>query len=731
MSDISSWALKAQIDLSKLKPYLVEKFGDFSLNYYITHDSLWMKIIYPGGSGVAHRLCFTGGDLLAIEDHKYEGKYLTFELFSASAKFEVRIDYINETIIHCTTEIVPSISLLIPFQPKDILPLTKKGLILNQGDVHICQKGTRSCLLYFSMNKNKAGNLFYFQNLSSINKYFEDTKTSASGLMTDEWPEIGFSLPCVKTDPLKKGESYLLSDAYLIPSKNVLSKQQFISKDFMQNLADVYVNIPKPEHPYHHWPTYAAKSAADLISHKGCWTYNGGLSYLNAYVGDNKTPAEIMVQLAVLVPLVEYKNWSGKDFDMITELEHGLKCFYAKDLKSIVRWLPEVAKNLDGSEEQKMERTMDSWYLHHPLMNLARMAKYGSEIAKKLLMDSIDYAIKVARHFKYKWPVFYRMDTLYVLKAETQPGEGGEKDVAGAYAHLMLEVWDITGDNKYLNEAKKAAATLLQYDHNVFYQANNTAFAAGALLRLYKITKNELYLDLSYNFIAGLFKNVRVGELTYGNAKYYPNFMAIFPLNDAPYNAAYEEQEVFAGLTNYLKEARSIKIPSSVRMLLAELVKYTITRLPYYYPPLLPEDIIADKSKTGEVDKNLWVPLEDLQDGWKSSGEVGQEVYGAGIGFGVVSRHYFQIGNAGHMIYIEYPNHVTKMTKDSITVKLLGDEALNCLIYIKPPDNPSESIKINLPNSNSGKLKPKSESKTSVRYEVPGNATLVINVVKL
>ena len=81
---------------------------------------------------------------------------------------------------------------------------------------------------------------------------------------------------------------------------------------------------------------------------------------------------------------------------------------------------------------------MDSWYLHHPLLNLSRLALDGDKLAKKLLLDSIDYVIKVAHHFNYEWPVFYKMATLEVLKAETAEGQGGEKDVPGAYAHLLV-----------------------------------------------------------------------------------------------------------------------------------------------------------------------------------------------------------------------------------------------------------------------------------------------------
>src|SRR5690606_8032590 len=117
--------------------------------------------------------------------------------------------------------------------------------------------------------------------------------------------------------------------------------------------------------------------------------------YLNAYVSDYKTPPEIMVQLAVLLPMMEYAEWSGRNSALITTLKSGLSAFYDSDLGTVQRWLPAAAHQLDGSEEHKKPMVMDSWYLHHPLLNLSRMAMRGDEEAKKLFLKSLDYAIKV------------------------------------------------------------------------------------------------------------------------------------------------------------------------------------------------------------------------------------------------------------------------------------------------------------------------------------------------
>jgi hypothetical protein len=336
---------------------------------------------------------------------------------------------------------------------------------------------------------------------------------------------------------------------------------------------------------------------------------------------------------------------------------------------------------LDKSEEQKKEMVMDSWYLHHPLMNLARLALEGDKTAEKLVLDSIDYVIKVAHHFKYTWPVFYNMETLEVIKEETAPGAGGENDVPGSYAHLMLLVFKLTKEKRYLNEAEKAAKKLEDLGLDILYQANNTAFAAGALLELYKITHKKLYLDLSYACLTGLFKNIQLYDCKYGFGKNYTNFFSIFPLNDAPYTAAYEELEVYAALSEYMVQAKDVEILPALKTLLPEFIKYAVARIAYYYPAMLPKEMLSEEVKTGEIQADLWVPLEDLYNGWEKSGQVGQEVYGAGMPFGVVPRQYIKIED-DFLLFIDYPIIGQNKRGKSITIHLDGDIAMCCNLKI-------------------------------------------------
>ena len=74
---------------------------------------------------------------------------------------------------------------------------------------------------------------------------------------------------------------------------------------------------------------------------------------------------------------------------------------------------------------------MDSWYLLNILLNVGRVAAMGYEDAAKVFLASVDYAVKGAHRFGYRWPVFYDTRTFKVLKAEIAPGKGGERDIPG------------------------------------------------------------------------------------------------------------------------------------------------------------------------------------------------------------------------------------------------------------------------------------------------------------
>lgn len=683
----SPWTTNLNFSKKKTKQFLgCIRTRVFTLEVYLHLNSAWLEASWAKGSRVCFRVAFFPQGPIDVAQVIQEDLSLLIQLRSKIGLQTARIlvPRESEPILRYTTVLRCHESTYIPYWPRDVMPLAKTRRPLKaKGKVYASQVGARSGLLHFGLPKPMSGSVFYFQNLSALSAYCESTKTSVADSVGGKWPEMGFALPPAKESPLASGKDFTICDA-LVSLHESPDGENEVAQQFLDSLANTYLQLALPATDYPDWPEIAKKSLRDLENCSGCWSHTGGHDYLNAYLCDYESVPESMVQLAVLLPLLEYEKWLGQRIPLIEEIERVLPHFYDAKIGCVARWLPAKEKTLTGEEEQKKPRVMDSWYQLHTLLNLSRMALKGNKTAKKLFLDSVDYAIKVARRFKYRWPVFYNVDTLEVVKAETKPGEGGEKDVSGSYAHVMLQALELTGDGRSLSEAKKAARAIEGAGMNLLYQANNTAFASGALLRLWKITRNPRYLHSSYVCLANLFKNVRLWEENYGFGKNHPTFFALFPLDDAPYTAVYEEQEVFSALSNYIVLAEGEDILPSIRLLIAEFIRYAGHRSIFYYPPLLPEEMLADETKTGELNKRLWIPIEDMHQGWQKSGVVGQEVYGAGQAFGFVCRHVLQVQDEGFQVFVDYPITKKHTQPGLISFKVGGDPRLKCSVRLIP-----------------------------------------------
>ena len=731
MSGLSPWAISASAELADAGVLLHEHTaGNFEFNIYSTTDSVWVVTDMPNGGRAAFRAAYTPGGELEVEESTSNERGVDLVLSSAIGKQKLNITIEQEEdypVLRYTTVLIPAKDLLLPYWPKDMLFTGRNENPENTaGQIHAGQFGTRTGFLYLSQTRPESATILYLQNLTALSEYCDQTETSAGDTVGGTWPELGFSLPPAEK-PLKAGKAVTLSDAFIAFSEGVPADEATLMPLYLDMLARIYLLMPKPETNYQAWPEVLDKGLKDLIESPGCWSQVAGHRYFNAYVSDHETPPEIMVQLAVLLPLLDYVEWSDNELKVMKVIKEGLPSFYDEKLGTIMRWLPAAEDKLEGEEEQKVPLVMDSWYLHHPLLNLSRLALKGDKVARQLFLDSLEFAIKVARHFKYKWPVFYKMDTLEVIKAETAEGKGGEKDVAGIYAHVLLQAWELTKDKKYLTEAEKAAKTLEGYGFEIFYQANNTAFSAGALLRLYKITGNELYLNLSYTCLASIFRNVQLWDCNYGYGKNFPKFFSLYPLNDAPYTAVYEEQEVFCALHDYLMHAEGVDILPSVNLLISEYIRYLVDRAVYYYPTMLPAEMLEEKPKIGEVDPKLWIALEDLQDGWLKSGTVGQEVYGAGNAFGILPRHYLRIPDKEFMVYVDYPTSGYNAVKGKgINFKVLGDGRLECrLMLVKTGRKKLPELTVSI-KGREEPLKGKPVEGGNIEYIIRGNSDIRI-----
>jgi len=734
MNALSPWARAVKNhfhgqDLPALATYEV---AGYAINIHSLYNSLWITIKCPKGTQVVLRPAYAPNDHLTLGKMIRQDKGLTINLTTGIGKYQVKLEFpdMEKPLLRYTTTLKTTEPLLVPFWPRDMVITGPEGRTVDpEGTILVSQVGTRSGLQYITLDQPKSGALLYFQNLTALNDYAEATETTLGNSVGGTWPELGFALPStLKDKPIPAHQEIVLSDALIAFSPEHPKDEAAQAKQFLNLLADIYLHLPKPATTYYTWPDMVDQGLHDLEFSHGCWSHGAEQDYLNAYVADYETPPELMVQLVVLLPLADYYEWKGNDLPAMQKILNGLDAFYSEELKTVVRFLPALADKLSGDEEQLKPNVMDSWYLHHPLLNLGRMAIRGDQQCERLFKGSLDFTIRVAHHFNYEWPVMYNMATLEVVKAETIPGKGGEKDVAGLYALVMLHAWQLTKENKYLLEAKRAAKTLHGKGFDLFYQANNTAFGANAMLWLYKETKEQQYLDLAYLCLANVFKNFQLWDCNYGYAKSYPTFFAMFPLNDAPYTAAYEEQEVFAALHNFLLYDDGEDILPSVNLLIPEFLRYVLNRAPYYYPPNLPKEMLSEKVKTGQVDHKLWIAIEDIHDGWEQSGTIGQEVYGAGVAFGIIPRHFYQVPGEDFMVFADYPSAHYRHRKGSVTLKLKGDERLTCrLMIIKQKGKALPSFTL---TDEDGVITGGKRKDGHVEYQVKGGRSVTIKYIK-
>jgi hypothetical protein len=742
IAGVTPYLLMAREELASLTGRALAKFerDDFMFEVHFSGQSLWTIARWPDGGRLAARIAYVPIPGSSMGEVSQNETSMRLDVQSVLGTYHVQIDLPNskQPLLHWRTTLAPAEKLTIPYWPPDLYPLDGAPDPLGtRGMVHVAQKGPRGAILYATVTRPWSGSFLYVQNLTALNDYFEKTRTIPADRIAEQWPELGFQLPPFTENPLPAGQETVISDAYLLLAPEAPADKLKAARLFLDLYAEVYLALPKPTPMHRDWPRRVDMTIRDLTHSQQCGIKKNGHRYLLAYVGADDRPPESMVQLAVLVPLVEYAHWHGDGIPIIKQLKANISDFYNPDVEALIRWLPGDEKLLAGKEEHMGEEIMDSWYLYHSFLNLSRLAELGDVKARRLFLKSVDYGIKVARHFSYHWPVFYNLHTLDVVKAETKPGAGGEHDVGAQYVHLMMQSWNLTRERRFIEEAERAAQAMMNMGFGLGYQFNNTSFGAGGLIRLWKETGNEMYLKLSYVCLANIVSNFWLWEADYGHAKNYHTFLGLPPLQDAPYLAMYEELEVLAAFHEYLSLADG-DVPPSVRILLCEYCKFLIDRAWYHYPDQLPSDMIAEKPQSGHIDRELAIPLEDMYEGWQPAGQVGQEVYGAAAPFVFATRHCHRVDPAEFIIHCDYPVHEftvrgragqSRKNAGSARFRIAGDRRCRSHVRLVPDDyTPLPEVTLKIRHGRGTREVQGTLTDTGyLEFEVPGDASVAVS----
>jgi hypothetical protein len=552
------------------KGRLVGRFnvGDLGAEIRVSSDSVWILIRRAGGGGVALRAAFIPASFTCRLARRGAREVMRLSVDSAMGRHSIAIQAGGDGLEHIrvTVTLTPSVPTLIPFMPRDLYPLDAHDDPLGAvGHVEAAQRGLNSGLIYLRIDEPAFGSVLYFQNLTAMNGYYQATKTSPDGAVGGLWPELGYLLPSPAQsgtppkDALAPGVEVTISDAILVFRHRAPPHERESARQFLQMLGEAYKLLDLPRTDYRDWVARAEKTLVDLDQAPEATIRHYGHRYIHPYTAAEYPDS--MVQMSVLAAVFDWSRWQGAPHPLEAELRAGLGRFYDPELKALRRYLPNVGDDKDAD-------AVDSWYLYHPMLNLGRMALAGDKPSAKLFLDCIDFSIRAARHFHYKWPIQYKVTDFSVITA-TANDDRGQTDVGGLYAYVMLQAHELTADPRFLDEAKAAIEAAMGMRFNLNYQANLTAWGAAACMRLYRITNDVKFAEQSYVYLASFFHNCEIWESELNHASHYRNFLGATCLQDAPYMAIYECFDAFTAFETYLDQSGPDLDPAA-RMLVAE-----------------------------------------------------------------------------------------------------------------------------------------------------------------
>lgn len=699
------------------------RHGGFDLEVIRYKADLWLIFRRDKQGGIALRTPLLAEDTkCAIRKGETEC-LLAWQAENAAGTFHAELHGEKTGLEHFTYHVAftPRCDIHIPYFPRDLIPFGRDSdPLASEGRIEACQRRLNTGLCYIELTNPKIGKLLYVQNLTALDRYFRVTETKPENAVGGEWPVLGYLPPTQPMDPTKvlpAGKKIVLYDTRLVFRQKPEEDESESAWQFLDMLGAIYRNLDKPPAERWDWVDRSRRTLRDLEKSPKLRERHFGQVYFRPYTGAEYPDA--MVQLSLLSAIRDWGRWEGKKHPLEAVIRRGLKRFYDPKLKTLRRYLPDVGndKNADA---------VDSWYLYHPLLNLSNLALTGDKTAKDLFLASVDYGIKAAQHFQYKWPIQYDVANFSIITPVAPADQRGQTDVGGIYAWVMLQAFDLTLDARFLDEARNALDAARGMRFNLNYQANLTAWGAAAAIRLWRITNRKTYLALSYVYLASFFHNTQMWESNIGHAQHYSNFLAVTCLQDAPYMALYECFDSYAAFERFLDLGGPDLIPAA-RMLVTEYCRYALNRAWFYYPDALPENALATEIRNGEIDPKLSFPVEDLYPDGQPAGQVGQEIYGGGAAMVFATRAYHRIEDAPLTMFCDhFLRAVTRLDHTTLSLKLEGeDHHVAQFILLR---SGRRALPETIVRTLAGKvLEPYRRTKNEICYTVPACSGLVLS----
>jgi hypothetical protein len=666
-------ALRAELQGDKAKKIGSWSMAENCVELRLGADSMWAILRFKDDTGFALRCAWAPGAALELRSKDASA----IHLLSSLGTYKVEVTSPDPSILQVVTTLVPSADVLVPWWPRDLYPLgpdddPEKSV----GNILAAQRGMNTALLYGQLKEPTAATFLYLQDLTALNDYFNQTGTKPDGVVGGQWPEMGYCAPPAVESPLKKGQEIVVSRAFLRVGAAVQDGSAAEARLFVDHLGAIYPFLLKPEPEYRDWPSKAEATVQALRECPLVTTKDGEYTYLRPYV-DAESP-DSMVQIAVCRMLKEYADWGGSGGDLVELFGAGIYRFFDPAMGVVRRYLSTIGPNKDAD-------VVDSWYMYHPLQNLARLAKKGVDGALKVFVDSLDYAIEVAHCFNYAWPIQFSQTSLMIKTASRKPGEAvGQTDAGGLYAYVMLDAYELIGEQRFLDEAKCAIEATRGLEFNLTYQTNLTSWGAAACFRLWKLTKEQFFLDQMSVFLASFFHNCTIWDSAIGKVSETTTFFGVTCLHDGPYLAPFECYESFMAFRECMSDD-DCDIPESSRLLMSEFCRYGLDRAWWFYPAELEPTSLAHDPRNGKILRSIAIPVEDLYVNGDPAGQVGQEVYGCGAALAYTTLSYHRLAT-DRLFFCDQAVSISDVTKTSAKVRVRGPEGVECQARLLPPN---------------------------------------------
>ncbi len=518
--------------------------------------------------------------------------------------------------------------------------------------------------------------LFYWVDLTALNPFMSAARYKPSATPRRIQQRLGhdFSTSDLKNQP--EGVTIPVYDSYLYLLPGEPNDENAIFSRYLHNLSDIYDLIAVPDDPLTDWfgfyewngvgvpggPTAIHKATIrDLIEEKN-WVTIDGKRYLRAYVSDTRQSAEAISQLDVYSALARFRDRFGVVPDYFTELRASIVDFFNPDFGPSGMFQNSGPLSMTGPQSRG-----DVWYELGHALKVAELVLWepDDEELRDLALRSGETWIEFAHTVGYSFPRFYTFNTWQ--------GVEREPDAGGGYAYFMLLLHEITGKENYLDEARAALDALEGYGFFFSYETHMTALTAAAAARMYQMEPNPNYLKIINQAVANLMRLSWIWECDYGwmggidfddrprgvmwSAASGRTFFGLNPTQKSAVITPKEQYEAWIYLIETLQRLHGVLDPS-VEKLVAEFVKHTLLTIPGSLPPLMPEGAATEHpsayESVTENDLTLYIPLEDLRDGWDLSGIIGQEIYGAGMAPAMAAQSVLEIA-PGVVLYSGYP----------------------------------------------------------------------------